>query len=96
MPLNDSVGPQFVAFGGVVVDDVEDHFEAGGVKPGHHLLEFAQAVGNVRRIARIGRKEADGVVAPVIGQPLLEQMAVIDEGMDRLSSSTDVTPSAVR
>ena len=34
-------------------------------------------------IARIGRKKPDRVVAPVIGQALLQQVAVIDEEMDR-------------
>ena len=33
--------PEVVAFGGVVVDDVEDHFEAGGVQRAHHHLELA-------------------------------------------------------
>ena len=72
-----------VAFGGVVVDHVQDDLEPGVVEPRHHLLELAQAVGGVGGVARIGREEADGVVAPVIGQSLLEQMAVVDEGVDR-------------
>ena len=32
-----------VAFGGVVVDHVEDHLEPGVVEARHHLLELAQA-----------------------------------------------------
>ena len=36
-----------------------------------------------RGVARLGREEADRVVAPVVRQPLLEQMAVVDEGVDR-------------
>ena len=40
MPLNDSVGPALVALGGVVVDDVEDHLDAGVVEVRHHLLEL--------------------------------------------------------
>ena len=36
MPRSDSVGPELVALGGVVVDDVEDDFESGGVQGAHH------------------------------------------------------------
>ena len=35
---------EMVAFRGVVVDDVEDHFEPGGVQRPHHHLEFAHAL----------------------------------------------------
>ena len=75
--------PALVAFRGVVVDDVEDHLEAGIVAARHHLLELAQAVGPVRRVARIGREEAKAVVAPVVGAAALGQVALGDEGMDR-------------
>ena len=72
-----------VAFRGVVVDDVENHFEPGIVEARHHLLEFAQSLLALMRIARVGSKEADRVVAPVVGQALVEQVAVVDEGVDR-------------
>jgi len=72
-----------VALGGVVVDHVEDHLEAGVVITRHHLLELAQGIRSVRSVARIGRKEADRVVAPVVPKTFLEQVAVVQEGMDR-------------
>ena len=34
-------------------------------------------------IALLGRKEAQRVVAPVVLQAVLEQMPLVDEGMDR-------------
>ena len=34
-------------------------------------------------VARLGREEADRVVAPVVAQPLLDQVAVVDEGVHR-------------
>ena len=40
-------------------------------------------MGDVGGVARVRREEADGVVAPVIGQLLLQQIAVVDEGVDR-------------
>ena len=74
--------PPLVAFRRVVVDDVENDLEAGVVEPRHHLLEFLQAARAVGRVARVGREEADAVVAPVIREPLLDQIAVVDEGVD--------------
>ena len=69
------------ALGGVVVDDVEDDLEAGGVQAAHgdaHLVD-----GVVGKVARLGREEADGIVAPVVAQALLQQAAVLHEGVDR-------------
>ena len=67
----------------MVVDDVEDHLETRVVQAGHHLLELRE--GEVRHpgVTRIGREEADGVVAPVVAQPPLDEEVVVDEGVDR-------------
>ena len=50
--------PEMVALGRVVVDDVEDDFEAGGVQRAHHRLEFAHGVSGAasRRSAGSGAK----------------------------------------
>ena len=40
------------------------------MKMGNHLFELGDFAG--RRIARIGSKEADRIVAPVVGQLLFE------------------------
>ena len=37
--------PEMIALGGVVVDDVEDDFEAGGVQRADHALELADRAG---------------------------------------------------
>jgi hypothetical protein len=76
---------EVVALGGVVVDDVEDHLEAGGVERLDHRLELAggPARRSVRGVARLGREKVDRVVAPVVGQPLVEQVLVVEEGVDR-------------
>ena len=76
-------GTELVALGGVVVDDVEDQLEPRLVQMGHHLLELGEGEIGVGRIAPRRRKEADRVVAPVVLQALVEQMAVVDEGVDR-------------
>ena len=72
-----------IALRGVIVDHVQDDLEPGIVEPRHHLLELAQTVGGVGGVARVGREEADGVVPPVIGESLLDEMTVIDEGVYR-------------
>ena len=58
--------PELVAFGGMVVDHVDDDLEPGVVEARHHLLEFLQRLRRVGGVARVGREEADRVVAPVI------------------------------
>ena len=60
MPRSDSVGPELIALGRVVVDDVEDHLDAGGVQRAHHRLELADGAGRrcaTRRSARSGAKK---------------------------------------
>ncbi len=58
----------------------------------YHLLELAQGLFPLMRIAWVGSEEADRVVAPIVGQASFEQVAIIDEGVIG-NSSTEVTPS---
>src|SRR5262249_46956849 len=74
--------PELVAVRRWVVDDGDDHFEPGVVKARHNSLEFLQRLRRIRGIARVGREEADAVVAPVVGELALEQETVVDERMD--------------
>ena len=72
--------PQLVAFGSVVVDHVENHLDAVGVKLIHHFLELARR--RRAQVARLRREEAKRVIAPVTAQALVHQIAVVDKGMD--------------
>ena len=78
-PAHGQRGPQVIALGGVVVDHVQDHLDAGAVKVPHHGLELRhrgdRAAGGV---TFIGREEAERAVAPVVGQPLIDQVAIVD------------------
>ena len=74
-------GPALVAFGGVVVDHVENDLEARMMQAVDHRLELVDRV--LREVARVGREEADRVVAPVVRQALVEQVVVVDERVDR-------------
>ncbi len=70
-----------VAFAAVVVDDVENDLDAGIMQALDHGLEAGDRFR--RQQARIGRKKADRVVAPIIAEAAVDQMAVVDRGMDR-------------
>jgi hypothetical protein len=53
----------------------------GRVQRLDHRLELADQAGGA--VAVVGREEADRVVAPVVAQAALDQMAVVDEGVHR-------------
>ena len=61
--------------GRVVVDDVEEHLDAGRVEVLHHLLELAHLLAAVARggVRRVRGEEPDRVVAPVVRQPVLRE-----------------------
>ena len=73
--------PELVALGGVVVDDVEDHLDPGRVERLHHRLELLHLAGG--GVARLRGEEADGVVAPVVAQPALDEPPVVEERLHR-------------
>ena len=76
--------PQVVAFGGMVVDYVEDNFDAGAMQRLDHGLEFTDLLAVVAGgVARVGGEKVDGIVAPVIAQTQIDQALVVDEFMHR-------------
>ena len=53
------------------------------MKPGNHLLKLREGkIGHIR-VASFGREERNRVVPPVVGQPLVKQIAIVEEGVDR-------------
>jgi hypothetical protein len=65
----------------VVVDHVEDHLEAVRMEAVDHVLELVDL--RSVHVARVEREEADGVVAPEVGQALLEQRGLVQEHLHR-------------
>ena len=67
-----------VALRSVVVDHVQDYFEAGAVQGPHHVLEFRHLIAGGARggEARVGCEESQRVVAPVIGKAALQEMPI--------------------
>ena len=77
-------GAPLVALGRVVEDDVEDHLEARAVQRPDHapkLVHLAAAVS--RRVAVVRREVADRLVAPVVAQPALHELSVVNELVHR-------------
>src|SRR5262245_34396900 len=73
--------PEMVALTTVVVDDVEDHFDPGIVQSFNGSLETGNRLSGQK--ARVRGKIADRVVAPVIGETTLDEMAIVDRSLDR-------------
>lgn len=80
-PLEGKRGAELVAFGSVVVDHVQQHFQAGVMQPRDHLLKLGH--GARGHVTRLRRKEAQRVVAPVIAQAVFQQILVVDERVHR-------------
>ena len=76
---------EVVALRGVVVDDVEDHLDARAVQRLDHALELAHLLAVLAGggVARVRGEEADRRVAPVVGEPALEQERLVDDVVDR-------------
>ena len=57
-----------VAFGGVVIDHVQDYFDPRLVEVFHHLLELLNLSINhiLRTILGVGSKKTDGVISPIV------------------------------
>ena len=78
-------GAQVIPLTGMIVNDIENNLETRRVQRLDHLLEFAHLPTGVATagICRVGRKVADGVVAPIIGKPFVFQKLVVHEMMHR-------------
>ena len=83
-PTKAERGAEVVALARVVVDDVQDHLDAGRVQALHHRLELVDLLAERSgRVAGVGGEEGNGVVAPVVRQASIGQGAFGDELVDR-------------
>ena len=76
--------PGLVAFAGMVIDDVQDHFDSGAVERLDHLFElsYLAAVVASARKASVRREIVHGAVAPVVVQPAIHQRRVVKRVVD--------------
>ena len=56
------------SFPGMIINHIENHFDAGGMKIAHHSFEFDHFGPGlpIARVTRVQREKSDRVVAPVI------------------------------
>ena len=83
--LHGQRGSHVIALGGVVVDHVQDHFDVRLVQCAHHGLELLHLTTQVgsRAVLVVRGEERNGVVAPVVTQPLIQQRGVLHELVHR-------------
>ena len=74
-----------VAFGGMIVNHVENHFDASGVKIAHHRFELGHLAAELPAagVFAVRREKTDGVVTPVIRQAAIDQSLVINVRVHR-------------
>src|SRR5262249_8352583 len=76
---------EMVAFGGVVVNHVQNDFDPSRMQPLHHLLELTYLLtgGAARRETRIRREKANRAVSPVVAQSARQQARLGNGMMNR-------------
>jgi len=77
--------PQMVPFTGVIVHDIQNDLETGGVQPLDHLLELGDLFAGraALRIGRVRSEVPDRVVTPIVGESLLFEKMIVHEVMHR-------------
>src|SRR5258707_2685309 len=71
---------EVIAFGRVIVDDVENDLYPGVVQPRDGQAKAVKR--SIQSVAYLGREEAQGIISPIIVQAVLGQMPIVDECMD--------------
>src|SRR5439155_22747524 len=68
-----------IPFRRVVVDHIQNYFQASGMKVANHCFEFRNRTGGSRshRVARVRGKKSKGVIAPVICKALSNQGTLV-------------------
>ena len=77
--------PEMVPFGSVIINHVENYFDAGRVEIAHHRFELGDLFAQLpaARIRRVRRKKSDRVVTPVILQAAIDQNLIVDMRVHR-------------
>ncbi len=75
--------PVRAALARVVVDDVDDDLDVGGVQRGHHGAELLDLASGLAGVSRVRGEEAQRRVAPVVVAPGPHQRRLVAERLDR-------------
>src|SRR5262249_56769885 len=75
---------EMIPFGSVVMDNVENDFYSRGMQRANHRLEFLhRPIRSRRGIARIGGKEAERIISPVVRPAPFGEKTIVDVVVDR-------------
>ena len=74
-------GTEMVTFAGVVVNDVQDHFNSRAMQGVNHLPKVPHrlAIFAARCVPYLGGKVAQRIVTPVVAQAFLHEVTVVEE-----------------
>src|SRR5271166_218287 len=73
-----------IALRGVVVNDIKNDFDPCGMQCADHRLELLHGPIRPRRgVARIGCKEAEGIISPKIRPAAFDEEAIVNVVVDR-------------
>ena len=72
---------QVIAFAGMVVNHVQDHFDPGRMQPPHHVLKFCNVA--ARHQPWVRREKADALIAPKVAKSNVMQEPLIGIGLHR-------------
>ena len=67
------------AFGGVIINHVENHFDSGGVQIAHHGFDLAHLATEIAAagVCRFRGEETDRIVTPVVSKSAIDQCLII-------------------
>jgi len=68
MPRKQDGRTEMISFAGVIIDNIENHFDASGVEIAHHSLEFGhfRTRLGIARVPARRREKTDGLVTPIV------------------------------
>ena len=82
----------------MIVDYIENYFDASGVQTADHLELLDRVLGDAGGdYGDFGGEETEGVVTPVVGLPFVREMAIVQKmKWTGTLISTAVTPSSCK
>ena len=72
--------PELIPFRGMIINHVENYFDAGGMEAAHHRFELRDLFAHLptARIRRVRCKKSDRVVTPVVLEAAIDQNFIVD------------------
>src|SRR5215472_12577005 len=76
---------KMISFAGVIVNDIKNNFDSGGVEAADHRFELGDLLAHLPTagIFSMRSEKADRVVSPIIGEAVIDQEFIIGVRMHR-------------